>query len=98
MGLVLDPIVVLNLAFDLIVLGLGAFLYVRAGMAVGGLVGLGFAFFAVSYILTILGYGGSNALLLPLRVLGYVSVIAGLAWLLYQWRRTSPPTPAPARH
>lgn len=96
MTLVFDPITVLNLAFDLVILGLGVYAYARARATVGGLVALGFGFFGVTYVLTILGYGSATTVLLPLRVLGYISVIAGLALLLYQVRpRTVASAPAP---
>lgn len=95
MGLVYDPITVLNLTFDLIILALGAVAYFKAKTGVGGLIGLGFAFFAASYILTILGYGSATLLLLPLRVIGYASVIAALGLLLYQlWPRAKSGTVA----
>ncbi|MGD0718218.1 MAG: hypothetical protein ABSA15_01355 [Thermoplasmata archaeon] len=97
MGLVLDPITVLNLVFDLIIVGLGAFAYVKLKSIVGGLIGVGFGFFATSYILTILGYGSSTVVLVPLRVLGYLCVIGGLCFCLYQaWPKPTPTTlPAP---
>lgn len=96
MSLVVDPITVLNLAFDLVILGLGLFAYIKGKATMGGLVALGFGFFAISYILTILGYGSSTTLLLPLRVLGYVSVIAGVVVLLYQvWPKAPTSAPSP---
>lgn len=83
MAVVYDPVVVSNLVFDLIILGLGAFTYARLKSVVGGLIGLGFVFFSAYYILTILGYGGDTVLLFPLRVLGYLLVVVALAWLAY---------------
>jgi hypothetical protein len=70
----------MNLVFDLIILCLGVFAYIKMKkkQAMGACIGIGFGFFAISYILTILGYGSLNIVLIPLRVLGYLSVIAGL--------------------
>ncbi len=97
MVLVLDPITVLNLVFDLIIVGLGAFAYFKLKSAVGGLISVGFGFFAISYVLTILGYGSATTVLVPLRVLGYLSVIAALCLCLYQaWPKPTPTPPAPA--
>jgi len=78
MALVFDPVTVMNLIFDLIILCLGVFAYMRMKGKAGLVVGLGFAFFAVSYIITLLGYGSMTTVLIPLRVLGYLSVIGGL--------------------
>lgn len=78
MGIVYDPVVVLNLAFDVAILGLGAYAYVAGRLSAGMWIGLGFGFFGVSYGVTMLGYGGSTAVLLLLRVLGYAAVIVGL--------------------
>ena len=80
MVLVLSSITVMNLVFDLIILCLGVFAYIKMKkkQAMGACIGIGFGFFAISYILTILGYGSLNIVLIPLRVLGYLSVIAGL--------------------
>lgn len=79
MVLVLSLITIMNLIFDLIILCLGLFAYakMKKKQAIGACIGIGFGFFAVSYILTIFGYG-SNTVLIPLRVLGYLSVIVGL--------------------
>lgn len=96
MPLVYDPIVVLNLVFDLIILGLGLYAYARVRLTGAALIGVGFGFYAISYILTILGYGSSTLLLLPIRVLGYLSVIAGLALILYHaLSRSSARAPSP---
>ena len=43
-------------------------------------VGVAFCLFAISYVLTILGFGNS-LFLIPLRAFGYLSVIAGLILL-----------------
>ena len=93
MSLVFDPITVLNLTFDLVIVGLGVFAYLKLKSLLAALIALAFAFFASSYVLTILGYGSSTYLLLPLRILGYLSVIAALVWYLYRARS---PSAAPA--
>ncbi len=78
MALVFDPVTVMNLIFDLVILCLGVFAYVKMKGVAGLVVGVGFGFFAVSYIITILGFGSLTTVLVPLRVIGYLSVIAGL--------------------
>jgi hypothetical protein len=92
MTLVFDPVTVLNLCFDVVILALGAVAFVRVRGSVGLLVGIGFGFFAISYILTIFGYGSATVVLLPIRVVGYLSVIVGLCLYLFQ----APPRPHPA--
>lgn len=79
MTLVLDPITIMNLIFDLIILCLGIFAYKKLKNGTAGLtIGIGFAFFAISYVITILGYGSITTVLIPLRVLGYLSIICGM--------------------
>jgi len=75
--LVLDPIIVMNLLFDLGILFLSFIVYkVQKGPLVLW-VGIAFTIFALSYALTILGFG-SQTILIPLRAIGYLSVISGL--------------------
>lgn len=80
MAIVPDPVTVLNLAFDLIILCLGALVYARMKKrgTIGLCIAIAFALFAASYVITILGFGSLTAVLVPLRVAGYLSVIAGL--------------------
>jgi hypothetical protein len=85
MALFLDPVVAANLIFDLAILCLGVILYKRRESSLALWVGIGFAFFAVSYILTILGFGADQPILVPLRIIGYLSVIFGL--LMPFWKR-----------
>lgn len=77
---VLDPIVILNLVFDLVILCLASFAYTRGRERKDVLtlwIAVGFFFFAISYVLTILALGPA-VILIPLRALGYLSIIAGL--------------------
>lgn len=73
----LDPVIVMNLLFDLAILILGIFVYNERKAVLALWVAIGFCFFATSYALTILGLGDS-LILIPLRALGYLSIIAGL--------------------
>ena len=78
MALNFDPVVVMNLIFDLIILCFGVFTYLKSEGLAGLVIGIGFAFFAISYVITILGYGDMTTVLIPLRILGYLSVISSL--------------------
>lgn len=77
MDLALDPVIVLNLLFDLGILFLSIFVYKEKKGPLVLWVGIAFCIFAVSYVLTILGLG-SQTILIPLRATGYLSVMAGL--------------------
>lgn len=83
MELVLDPVIVLNLLFDLAILFLSIFVYKEKKGPLVLWVTIAFCIFAISYVLTILGFG-SQTILIPLRAIGYLSVLAGL---ILQWRR-----------
>ena len=85
MVIVWDPVAFTNLLFDLVILCLGIYAYNRKKGAIGLYVGAAFGLFAISYALTILGYGSAVAVLIPLRILGYLFVIIGLILLV---RRT----------
>lgn len=78
MALDFDPVTVMNLVFDLIILCLGVYSYKKVKGSAGSVVGIGFGFFAISYVITILGFGSVTAALIPLRILGYLSVIGGM--------------------
>ncbi len=73
----MDLVIAMNLAFNLVIVCLGAFAYVRAKNVLVLSVSIGFCFFAISYILTIAGFG-SSVVLIPLRAFGYLTIIAGL--------------------
>jgi len=63
--------------FDVIIVVLAIFTYLHRKGALVMWVGTAFFFFALSYALTILGMS-SSLILIPLRTLGYLSVIVGL--------------------
>ncbi len=75
--LVLDPVIVLNLLFDLGILFLSIFVYREKKGPLVLWVAIAFCIFAFSYALTILGLG-LQTILIPLRTIGYLSIIAGL--------------------
>ena len=73
----MDPVTVLNLLFDLVIFLLGLLVYKEKKGVLALWVAVAFLLFAVSYVLTIVGVGNS-IILIPLRALGYLSVIVGL--------------------
>ena len=73
----MDPVTALNLLFDLIIFLLGLFVYREKKGVLPLWVAVAFLLFAVSYALTIIGVG-SSLILIPIRTLGYLSVIVGL--------------------
>jgi len=73
----MDPVIVLNLLFDLVIFFLGLLVYKEKKNVLPLWVAVAFLLFAVSYALTIVGIGNS-LILIPLRALGYLSVIVGL--------------------
>ena len=82
MALDLNPIDATNLILAVTILILGIRIYEWKKETLALYVAAGFGLFAVSHVLTILGYGDVQALMLPIRVLGYLAVIAGLVVLL----------------
>ncbi|HYB84870.1 MAG TPA: hypothetical protein VED86_06030 [archaeon] len=81
----MDPIAVMNLAFDLVIVVLSACAYGKKRSTILLWITVAFCFFAASYVLSILGFGVS-LILIPLRAVGYLSIIAGLALHYIQQR------------
>lgn len=73
----MDPVVAMNLLFDVIIVLLSVYAYGRKRGTLLVWVAVGFSFFGASYVLTILGLGDS-LILIPLRAVGYLSIIAGV--------------------
>ena len=73
----MDPVTVLNLMFDLVIFFLGLLVYKEKKAVLPLWVAVAFLLFAISYVLTLVGVG-SSFILIPLRALGYLSVIVGL--------------------
>jgi len=73
----MDPVALLNLLFDLIIVVLGIVVYTKRKGILLMWVSIAFLFFAISYVLVILGVTDSMVLI-PLRSVGYLSVIAGI--------------------
>ena len=73
----------MNLLFDVVIVSLGFYAYSKKRGAPLLWIALGFCFFAISYVLTILGFGAS-LILIPLRAVGYLSIMAGLVHYIQQ--------------
>jgi len=73
----MDPVVLMNLLFDLIIVILGIAVYTKKKDILLMWVSIAFLFFALSYVLVVLGVTDSMVLI-PLRAIGYLSVIAGI--------------------
>jgi high-affinity Fe2+/Pb2+ permease len=75
--LYMDPVTVMNLLFDLVIFLMGLLVYKEKKAVLPLWVAVAFCLFAVSYALTIVGVA-SSLILIPLRAIGYLSVIVGL--------------------
>ena len=73
----MDPVIVLNLVFDLLIFLLGLVVYSAKKNTLSLWVAIAFLLFGISYTLTIAG-AGDPTILIPLRTLGYICVIVGL--------------------
>ncbi len=92
MPLDLDPIAATNLILALAILILGVWIYERKKENLALFVATGFGLFAISHALTLLGFGGEQAVIIPIRVLGYLVVVVGLVFLLLRGERVSAAT------
>ena len=73
----LDAVVLLNLTFDVVIALLAVFFNQKTKNTLGAWIAGGFALFAVSYLLTIADIT-SSWVLVPIRAVGYLSVVLGL--------------------
>ena len=81
----MDPTTVMNLAFDMVIVLLSAYAYGKKRGTILLWITVAFCFFAASYVFSILGFGIS-LILIPLRAVGYLSIIAGVALHYMQQR------------
>lgn len=73
----LDPVVAMNLVFDVVIVLLSVFYYGRRRSSILLWIAVAFCLFAASYALTIVGVVNS-LILIPMRAIGYLSIIAGI--------------------
>ena len=73
----LDAVVLLNLTFDVVIALLAVFFNQKTKNTLVAWIAGGFALFAVSYLLTIADIT-SSWVLVPIRAVGYLSVVLGL--------------------
>ena len=73
----MDPVTVMNLFFDLVIFLLALLVYKQKKWVLPLWVAVAFLLFGFSYALTIAGVGNS-LILVPIRAVGYLSVIVGL--------------------
>ncbi len=71
MAIVWDPINVLGLAFNIIILTLGYWGYMKSGDKAPLYISIAFILFAISYIITILGLGSPIGILI-IRAIAYL--------------------------
>ena len=81
----MDPVVAMNLLFDVVILAFSAYAYRKKRGTILAWITVAFCFFTTSYVLTLLGFGVS-LILIPLRAVGYLSIIAGLVLHYVQQR------------
>lgn len=78
MALVVTATVITNIIFTLAIFATGVWGYVKRKSELSLYIGAGFGLFLVSHVLTLLGYGGVDVAILPIRGLGYLVIICGL--------------------
>jgi hypothetical protein len=78
MNITWDPVSFMNLVFALVIMCLGAIAYKKRDVLLGAYLFMGFALFAVSWVITIFGYGDQTTILVIVRAVGYISIIIGL--------------------
>ena len=81
----MDPVVGMNLLFDVVIVLLSAYAYSKKRGTLLVWIAAAFCFFGASYVLTILGLG-DPLILIPLRTFGYLSIIAGVVLHYVQQR------------
>jgi hypothetical protein len=78
MALVLDPVIIVNLIFCIIIVALGIAGYEKVKSMVPLYIAAAFGLFGISHFATILGYASSSTVLVIIRSLAYIVVIYAL--------------------
>ena len=78
MALVLDPVIIVNLIFCIIIVALGIVGYKKVKSTVPLYIAAAFGLFGISHFATILGYASSLTALVIIRSLAYLVVIYAL--------------------
>ncbi|MEN6552225.1 MAG: hypothetical protein ABFC34_04985 [Methanobacterium sp.] len=78
MALVLDPVIIVNLIFCVIIVALGIVGYEKVKSTVPLYIAAAFGLFGISHFATILGYASSMTILVIIRSLAYIVVIYAL--------------------
>ncbi|MEL7671095.1 MULTISPECIES: hypothetical protein [Methanobacterium] len=78
MVLVLDPVIIVNLIFCIIIVALGIVGYEKVKSTVPLYIAAAFGLFGISHFATILGYASSLTVLVIIRSLAYIVIIYAL--------------------
>lgn len=84
MALVLDPVIIVNLVFCVIIVGLAYIGYRKTDNTIPLYIGASFGLFGISHFATIMGYASSTTALVIIRSLAYVIVIYALYCVAYK--------------
>jgi hypothetical protein len=77
----IDPVILLNLIFCIIILALGITGYAKMKRLWPLLLGIAFGFFGVSHLFTIIGIDESQeVVMLVTRIIGYGLTLAAIYW------------------
>lgn len=84
MALVLDPVIISNLIFCIVIIFLAVMGYRKTDSMIPIYIGISFGLFGISHLATILGYVSSTTFLVVIRGLAYVVVIYALYLVAYK--------------
>jgi len=93
MTLNLDPVTVVNFILAVIILVLGMVEYAKSHNATVLFIGTAFGLFAISHLITLLGYADVLSWsLVIIRIIAYLIVIYAMVEIVYLKKRPSPKT------
>ncbi|MGZ7116202.1 MAG: hypothetical protein ACXVHS_01980 [Methanobacterium sp.] len=78
MALVMDPVIILNLIFCIIIVILAIVGYRKTDNVIPLYIGLSFGLFGISHLATILGFSSSTTALVVIRGFAYIVIIYAL--------------------
>ena len=91
MTVTLDPVTVVNFLLAVIILLLGIFEYKKSSDTMVLLIGTAFGLFALSHLLTLLGYAAAfDWFIIVIRIIAYLVVIYAILVIVRKNRETSP--------
>lgn len=84
MAFLLDPVIIANLIFCIIIVILSIWAFKKIKYKAILYIGAGFGLFGIAHLAVLMGYGSSETILIIIRSLAYIIVIFALIKIIHE--------------